>query len=45
MLAFAIVDSRSPDFKDPDGRPIEEYFEIEIGLKVNEYGTFTFKTL
>ena len=45
MLAFAIVDLSSPDFQDPYGRPLEEYFEIDIGLKVNEYGTYEYKTL
>ena len=32
MIAFAIIDTRSPDFQDPEGKPIEEYFDFEGGL-------------
>ena len=38
MLAFAIVDTSSPDFTDPYGRPLEEFFEIDAGLRLFNSG-------
>ena len=38
MLAFTIVDAASPDLQDPNGRAIEEIFEIEAGLITNDSG-------
>ena len=32
MVAFALVDVRTPTFKDPYDRPIEDFFTIEAGV-------------